>query len=203
MTILLERPAEEVLPVAIATRPPQRRPSNWVRRPLFVACVALLVLASVAVAGTAFSSRTPAGGAPAWAARALSAFVGQDVSPRQFKHWSETHLAYGTRWEGILRNGDVVEYDARTHAVNEVVFSDHLTVSSGPLIGTQTALAAALPVVSRFATFQVGLPRSEELLDHGVFAEWRFQWQERAGAAWAPDTVVVGENGCDLLLLVD
>jgi|SwirhisoilCB2_FD_contig_31_16128854_length_1639_multi_3_in_0_out_0_1 hypothetical protein len=197
MSILLERPLD--IPVQrsdISPAEPTPEPTNHRRRWAYL-IVGLVSAAAVTlgllVSGfTSASSSKPA--APTWATRAVGNFMDRAVPASAFATWQEVNLPSGPRWEGQFSGGNIAEFDATTHELDEVILSHNLSGSTGPMLRRMDALRTAVGIGDDFDGFPRLSPRHAELIDHGAFAEWRFQWQERFGLAWAPSTVVVGIN---------
>jgi hypothetical protein len=110
--------------------------------------------------------------------------------------WRPVTGAAGTRYQAYLAGVGLVEVDAATDEVDEVIYDSQLQSGAGKAVvptGQATSTAAAF-AQQHFAGFDSLTQQSATLLDHGSFREIRIQWQQRDGEAWLPTELAVGVN---------
>ncbi|MFL6240639.1 MAG: hypothetical protein ACJ735_14230 [Actinomycetes bacterium] len=143
--------------------------------------------------------------APAWAARhdsvvdrrtaAVAQALDRSAHGLHLHGWSTVSTSNGPRWEVTVPTVGLVQVDARTGEVDEVIFEGQLTGAAGPIVAATGVRAVAASFASRhYQAFSSLVSRGQKFIDHGDWAEYRVEWQGRSGAAWVPSDVAVGIN---------
>lgn len=181
-----------------------RSPASVRSMPRVVSAVASVALlgAGLWAVSTASPASSHASSAAASPADVLSIARFLDLSPASVRL---THAHSGASPSGIritanLRGIGMVQWDPRTHEVDEVIFDgnlDTLPAGTDPI-----AKAAALRTASAFGAthfdgFSQLTVRDVELVNHELFTEWQVLFQARTGDAWAPRMVRIGVNARD------
>src|SRR4051812_27424298 len=145
--------AIQVLPAPVAPQPTALRPglarAGQTRSAVgIVATIALIgatLLALTVVGHRQVQTVQPLaqGGssAPSWATPQVARFLGQAASTVHLHAWRSTDTAAGPRYVAAVAGLGLVQFDAQSREVDEVVFSQHLTGATGSLIDESTAAA--------------------------------------------------------------
>ncbi|MGI8609474.1 MAG: hypothetical protein ACR2MY_09645 [Candidatus Dormibacteria bacterium] len=148
-----------------------------------LAAVAIGGRASIATPPASLDSRTVA----------LNHFIGG--AGLHDDGWRLVSDQAGGRYKTQVSGVGLVEVDAVTHEVDEVIFDGRLSSIPGtPIALTQAESTAGSFARAHFAGFGALAPRGTTLVDHGVFREYRSTWQARQGQASLPSQVAVGVN---------
>jgi len=199
MTVLLAPPplsAPGVSEVGLVAGSPAdvgryRRRRCWIAGVTTVA-VTLGAASLLVTAGGAVASRSPKLG---WEAVAVARALAVPASSVHVTSWKRIDTATGQRYDADVAGVGIVQLDAVTHELDEVVYEDHLVGARGSEV---TSAGAAL-VARHFAEahmrgFGSLTARPIEHLDHGAFSEYRLVWQAQQAGAWLPTQVAVGVN---------
>lgn len=152
---------------------------------------ALTVAMAAVIVGVLPSSAGAAGLAAANGR--VAALFGNSAVP--LARWSTVPSVDGARLQAVVPGQGIAQVSSRTGQLAEVVFARALEPRPGPIISRLRAEAAAETFAARFFPGVGGLRlRSEQLIDHRIFAEYRFTWQARRGQVWLPSSVTVGVN---------
>ena len=101
----------------------------------------------------------------------------------------------GTRIAADVSGVGLVELNATSNELDQVIYDHRLGTPAGTLVGESAALATGTRFAARHFNGFGGLAhRSTEFIDHGSFAEYRITWQARQGQAWLPTQNVAGVN---------
>ena len=142
-------------------------------------------------------AQAAAAGAPAWASRATSPFLESIAPPGrvELSDWHARSSAIGPKYAASIVSFGLVEFDARSHEIDELIISDHLDGAQGPIVSQTTAVQTATSFAApRYLGFEALSVRSVKFIDHAAFAEYAVTWQARVGQAWLPREVTVGVN---------
>jgi hypothetical protein len=133
---------------------------------------------------------------PSWAAQQLTRFLTTEPSSSvSLDGWRHVDTATGPRDVATVVGLGLVQFDARTHEVDEIIFSKRLDINTGRLDDPQIAQATAAAYAARhYRGFSELAALPAQTIDHGSFTEYRFQWQQRLAEAWTPNGVTVGIN---------
>jgi hypothetical protein len=110
--------------------------------------------------------------------------------------WRLVTDVVGSRYQSHVSGVGLVEVDAATKEVDEVIFDGRLQSSPGrsTVSATQAHDTALSFAQGHFRGFDGLTLRDSSSLDHGTFREVRVEWQARSGQAWLPTKVAVGVN---------
>ena len=125
---------------------------------------------------------------------AVRAWVGkpdQDVAS-----WRQVQGMVSARHQAQVPGVGLIELDGDTLEVEEVTYEAELDKGSNSAVVDEALAAAAASdyLAAHRVRVDALAARPTELLDHGVYSEYRFTWQERRGDAWLPSYVAVGVN---------
>jgi hypothetical protein len=110
--------------------------------------------------------------------------------------WRQVSQGASGRYQARVTGVGLVEVDARSNEVDEVVFEDNLVGAPGRGVSRSTALATATALAGKhYAGFAALQLRQSTRIDHGIVTEYRFEWQGRSHDAWTPSRITVGING--------
>ena len=153
--------------------------------------IVLGALGALALTSQASTSATPASLDARTAA--VSRWLG--VTGLHDQGWRLVTDAVGARYQTHLSGVGVVEIDAATNEVDEVIYDSNLDSLPGATVDDSRAQATATTFArARYSGFDGLVSRGATLVDHGVFREYRAVWQARRGNAWLPSQVTVGVN---------
>lgn len=162
---------------------------------LKLAFVGTAVLASAGAAAATFQvhASSTAVVSPDSRAVAVARWLGVAAIPRSA--WSLVTDPAGARYQSHVPGVGLVELDATSQEVDEVIYDSQLTGSAGHRINQADAVAKAGGFARQhFAGFGGLSQRSATYVDHGAFQEYRTTWQARQGNAWLPTATTVGVN---------
>jgi hypothetical protein len=165
------------------------------RSRLSLALLGMGLLAGASAAAATFQAHasTTAAGSPDSRAVAVAHWLGMASVPRSA--WTLATDLAGPRYQSHVPGVGLVELDATTQEVDEVIFDSQLTGSTAHRISEASATAAAEAFARQhFTGFDGLVERSDTYVDHGAFQEYRTTWQARQGEAWLPTAVTVGIN---------
>ncbi|MDQ1683910.1 MAG: hypothetical protein QOC82_647 [Frankiaceae bacterium] len=193
-----------MLHTRIVTPTVERPPARSRRLPRVASAVASVALLGAGLWGVSVTSSgsSPSGSSPTPHADILSIarFLGLSPAALRLEHGHSGNSPSGMRMTANVRGVGMVQWDPRTHEVNEVIFDNNLaTLPAGT---NPTDKAAALRTASAFAAahfdgFSQLVVREVQLVNHELFTEWQVLYQARTGDAWAPRMVRVGVNARD------
>jgi hypothetical protein len=122
---------------------------------------------------------------------AIARWLGTSVHDQGWRHVSDQS---GSRYQTHMLGLGLVEVDAVTNEVDEVIFDGRLDSTTAAVRPAQAETVAAAFGHQHFAGFAGLVLRDNQSVDHGSFKERRLQWQARAGQAWLPTRVTIGIN---------
>ncbi|HEV7680149.1 MAG TPA: hypothetical protein VGQ42_16430 [Candidatus Dormibacteraeota bacterium] len=124
--------------------------------------------------------------------QAVFAWVGHGVVVGQWRDVVQHGLH---RYQARVAGVGIVQVDARSNEVDEVVFEGNLGTRAGQRVAEATALGTASALAKQHYTgFELLDLRHTSRVDHGLISELRFEWQARRQDAWLPSRVTVGVN---------
>jgi hypothetical protein len=101
----------------------------------------------------------------------------------------------GNRYQTHISGVGLVEVDAATNEVDEVIFDGRLQSAGRTAIASAEARNTAEGFARQhFRGFDGLTLRGSSSVNHGTFREVRIDWQAGRGAAWLPTRVTVGVN---------
>lgn len=167
-----------------------------IRTALPLAAAALVAL-TITGCGSRSTGTAAAAGSPAEQAQAaLTRFLGDPKIPHG--NWAPTESLAGPHLRTVIPGFGIFEVDAHSYKVTEAVFEGRQMAADGGKSVT-VSLATARAAASQFAAahfdrFAALAEKEAQLNDHGMFKEYNFIWQARAGQAWLPTFVAVTLN---------
>jgi hypothetical protein len=109
--------------------------------------------------------------------------------------WTVISDIAGSRYRSHVPGVGLVEVDAHTLEVTEVIFDGQLVGSATHRVEQASAVTAARSyAATHFTGFSALSQRRTTYVDHGTFQEYRVTWQAHHGDAWLPTTVTLGVN---------
>jgi len=195
-TVLTTRPDSASVTCSLTGDKPRRRRR---RRLLWLALAATICAATIlSIAGlnSGAPSHRMANRIPEWAPLMAGYFAEiADPAGVHLKNWREVPSNLGPRDVADLAGVGLIQFNPKTHEVDEVIFSNHLGGAASTVMpGNQAVGVARDFAVGKYLGFSALTFRAAEFIDHHEFAEYRITWQARAGRAWLPSMVAIGIN---------
>jgi len=171
--------------------PKPRRSGRWATVALALTAVGAGALLLSTGGATTAQQTSPAG----WEATAVAHALGLPILDVHVTGWRMIDTATGQRYDADVAGVGIVQLDATTKGLAEVIYDSRLGGSAGPEISSSQAVGTARAFAAGHADAFTSLTaRPVEHMDHGAFEEYRFIWQARTANAWLPTQVTVGVN---------
>ena len=156
----------------------------------FTICVGVAAM----VAGVGAHAAPPAPTATDARTVAVASWLGTS-STLHDQGWRLVPDQAGSRYQTHISGVGLVEVDAVTNEVDEVIFDGRLQSQAGQAVPASQAQTTATGFARQhFRGFDGITLRGTTTEDHGTLREVRIDWQARRGETWLPTKVAVGVN---------